>query len=41
MNDENNIIFAEKIYNWIKTNNISLNISDFVLPKDPPEYYGF
>lgn len=41
MNDENNIIFAEKIYNWIKTNNISLNISDFVAPKDPPEYYGF
>ena len=41
MNDENNIIFAEKIYNWIKTNDINLNISDFVLPADPPEYYGF
>lgn len=41
MNDENNIIMAEKIYNWIKTNNISLDISDFVNPSEPPEYYGF
>jgi len=41
MNNENNIIFAEKIYNWIKTDTISLEISDFVEPTEPPEYYGF
>lgn len=41
MNDENNIILADKIYNWIKTDNISLAISDFVNPIEPPEYYGF
>lgn len=41
MNDENNIILADKIFNWIKTDNISLSVSDFVNPTAPAEYYGF
>ena len=41
LNDENNIILADKIYNWIKTGDISLAVSDFVNPVAPPEYYGF
>lgn len=38
-NDENNIIFADKISQWIDTGNFSMDIREFVNPTKPVEYY--
>lgn len=39
MNDENNIIFAEKVNGWIKNNQFNLDTNDYVISKKPVEYY--
>ena len=40
MNKENNIIFANKILDWINTNEFKFdNVKDFVISKKPLSYY--
>ena len=39
LNNSNNKILAEKIIGWIETDQFDLDISDFVEPTEPFEYY--
>lgn len=39
MNDENNVIFAQKIINWIDNNQFKMSVNDFVTSSKSVEYY--
>lgn len=39
LTEENNFIFAEKVFQWLNGNSVVINLDDFVCPKDPITRY--